>query len=322
MYLKAIRARFLKRSKALVVGLLRRLGSTLKSRIQFQELIRRDPLNPVLHLQFAFQALHENRVYLSYAEFKTAQFLGAASKDVEIGLRLARAALPAPERMNHNGYYRLASLASELATRSQGGPFSVLDVGGGEGMLAPFIPDASYCLADPDSNGISGLSLPFPSESFDYVVSCHVLEHIPPEKRIAFLDQLLLKAKRGVILLGPFFVEGTHEKERLRLFIDVTNAQWAREHLECSLPRLEHIRSFADQRKLGFSAKPTGTLATGMAIEFMNHFADKAGLADDKARINEFFNVTYRPLLDSIDYPVGYLVYLCRTDASDTLAQG
>ena len=322
MYFKTAREWFLKRSKALVLGLLQRLGVTLKPRIQFQERIRRDPLNPALHLQLAFQALRADRVYLSYAEFKTALFLGAASKDVEIGLHSARAALPPPERMNHNGYYRLTSLASELVTQSHGGAFSVLDVGGGEGMLAPFIPDASYCLADPNSNGISGLSLPFPKESFDYVVSCHVLEHISPEERTAFLDELLHRAKRGVILMGPFFVEGTHEKDRLQLFIDITNSQWAREHLECSLPRLEHLRSFADQRQLGFAARPNGTLATGMAIEFMNHFADRAGLADDKARINEFFNVKYRPLLDSVDYPVGYLVYLRKSEAGAAPAQG
>ena len=61
-------------------------------------------------------------------------------------------------------------------------------------MLASFIPDASYCLVDPSTNGISGVNLPFSNGTFDYVVSCHVLEHIPSGDRNTFLDQLLLKS--------------------------------------------------------------------------------------------------------------------------------
>jgi 2-polyprenyl-3-methyl-5-hydroxy-6-metoxy-1,4-benzoquinol methylase len=58
-------------------------------------------------------------------------------------------------------------------------PIKVLDVGGGHGQLASFLPEASYCLAEPSVNGISGADLPFADRSFDYVVSCHVLEQIP-----------------------------------------------------------------------------------------------------------------------------------------------
>lgn len=290
--------------------------SVARPKMNYDELIAKDPLNISLHLQYAAEAIRRNKAYLSYAELKTAAYLGAGRDEVEEGLSMALAAMPKPEVMDHNGYFRLSSLASELALRSTEKKYSVLDVGGGEGMLASFIPEASYCLADPNTNGISGINLPFPDHSFDYVVSCHVLEHVPVGDRVAFLDQMLSKSKRGVILLNPFYIEGAYEKERLQLFIDITDFQWAREHLECTLPNIEDIKTFAVQRGLNISVKPNGTLTTGIAIEFMNYFANKAGLIKEKVRINEFYNTKYKHILDSIDYPVGHIVYLGRTERS------
>ena len=85
---------------------------------------------------------------------------------------------------------------------------------------------------------------------------------------------------------------------------------------KCHLPKIEDIKAFAEQRGLSFSAKPNGTLTTGIAIELMNYFADKAGLIEEKVRINEFFNVNYEHILTPLLTRSDILFYLGRQEAN------
>lgn len=280
-----------------------------------------DPLNANLHLQYAKEASKAGQSYLAYAELKTAEYLGATQEAIGNLRDAFRQALPDATSMNHNQYFRFISLSSEIINRAGGTDLSILDVGGGDGRLASFIPDASYCLAEPTLNGISGIALPFRNNAFDYVVSCHVLEHIPADERTLFLDQLLSKAKHGVILLNPFHVEGTFIDERLQLFIDITGAQWAKEHLDCRLPKVEDVRSYADAKGLQINVKPNGTLATTMAFVFIDYFAAKAGCLEDWKKINAFFNEKYTDILDSPQYPNAYLIYLGWPESNSGVAK-
>lgn len=273
--------------------------------------LSKEPLNAILHLQYAIHSLKNNQPYLAFAELKTAEFLGINDIDIQEFKNALISSMPQSEIMNHNQYYRFKSLASELNYRSDNDTFSVLDVGGGMGELASFIPEASYCLAEPTVNGISGTDLPFLDHSFDYVVSCHVLEHIPLKSRRLFLDQLLSKSRYGLILLNPFYVDGTQVDDRLKLVIDVTGAEWAKEHLECTLPRVEDIEDYAKEKKLQVSIRPNGTSTTTLALVFVDYFATKYGSQSDWEKVNKFFNMKFDDnVLDSEKYPTGYVVYL------------
>jgi hypothetical protein len=291
----------------------------------FVKKISEDPLNANLHLQYALEASKKGMAYLAYAELKTADYLGADRREIESHIKMFRAATPKQEYMNHNQYFRFFSLSSEIISRgnkSSKSKLSILDIGGGQGELASFIPECSYCLVEPTINGISGTDLPFPDGSFDYVVSCHVLEHIPMDKRRLFLDQLLSKSLQGVMLLNPFYIEGTYIDERLRLFIEITGAPWAREHLECTLPRLEDILNYAKEKGLCVSVKPNGNITTAAALVFMDYFASKAGMQKQLSIVNHFFNTKYIDILDSADYPVAYLVYIGFPETEEKIEQG
>ncbi|MFC1881329.1 methyltransferase domain-containing protein [Thermodesulfobacteriota bacterium] len=272
--------------------------------------LAQDPLNPKLHCQFAEQCSRLGKNSLAWAELKTALALGINPKAIEQLANDISSRLPKKEEMDHNQYFRFYTLSSAIRSMTHRNPVSLLDIGGGQGQLAQFIPEASYILAEPTENGISGMNLPFVDGSIDYVVACHVLEHIPSNSRDVFLDHLLSKAKMGLVLLNPFYNEKTYVDERLRLFIEITGADWAKEHLECSLPKIEMIQKYATIRGLECNIKPNGILAASMLMVFVSYFAHKAGLKDDLKKVNRFLNQRYSDILCQEKFPNAHLVIL------------
>ena len=291
-----------------------RSGCLAKSDSDFRSQLTEEPMNFQLHYQFAEHCLQHGNATLAYAELKTALALGMNHDEIKRLESDIYSSLPAKENMDHNQYFRFHSLSSAVRKLSNGNHVSVVDVGGGQGQLAQFIPEASYFLAEPKVNGISGGNLPFLDKSIDYVIACHVLEHIPPAGRDQFLDHLLAKAKYGLILLNPFEHEKISAEERLKLFIEITGADWAIEHLECTLPKIERIKKYARLRGLVCNIQPNGTLTTSMAMVFVDYFANKAGLTDDLAKVNRFLNMRYADILNFDQHPNAYLVMLSQRE--------
>ena len=212
--------------------------------------------------------------------------------------------------LDHNVYYRIKSLSDHISSLFSHQKISILDVGGGSGVLSLFLPGANYCLAEPSVNGISGNNLPFNEKSFDVVVACHVLEHIPKGERNYFLKRICSVAKKYVILLNPFFVKDSFVNERLDLLIEITNASWAKEHKECSLPHLDEIVHFAKKNNIGFKVSPNGSLTTGMAMSFVSYFAQITKRGNELDKINHLYNTYYFDKLSNSQMPMAYLIEL------------
>ncbi len=239
-----------------------------------------------------------------------ADLTGPLAEDRRTLLALAAAAPSVPlEQLDHNRYLRLRTLAREIRRLAGPDPCSVLDIGGGDGALAAFLPDDAYLLVEPATNGLSGLDLPLPAGSVDVVCACHVLEHIPPDGRDAFLDQMVATAGGHVLLLNPFAAPGGHHRERLQLAVDLTGAGWAREHLECGLPELSDLRDYARRRQLTLELRPHGAVGTSFTMTMLHHFANLAGRPREAARINAYLNGLEDDLLTSPALPAAWLAH-------------
>lgn len=286
----------------------RRLGEPTRRRLA--NLIEKSPLDPDLHEKLAKCLGWSGRTHAAHAALRSAAFLRDRENGAARPVTDYRVPAEKLRRIDHNQYFRYLSLSNKVLEISGAEPVSILDVGGGDGQLAQFLPDKPYFLAEPGVNGVSGESLPFDEGAFDYVVCCHVLEHIPPALREQFLDRLVGAARRGVILLNPFFDERVSEEERLRLFIGVTNAGWAREHLECTLPKLNLVTEYAESRGLAVSCEPNGFLPLSAAMVFSNYFCARLGQRSEFEKINEFFNTSMVGFLNSAECPNSFLITL------------
>ncbi|WP_136607125.1 class I SAM-dependent methyltransferase [Paenibacillus dokdonensis] len=207
--------------------------------------------------------------------------------------------------LNHNSYYRLKSLADHINETTSNKHCSILDVGGGIGELCLFLPDAYYALVEPSVNGLSA-PLPFEKKSFDIVVSCHVLEHIPINERDEFLDSLCMIAKEKVIILNPFSFDDSNEW--LTLIYEITGGSWAKEHAECTMPVLDDINSYAKRRGYPYKIIPNGSKTLSISMLFFEHYAKMTDKRNELIKINNMFNNLELSNLVNEKSPNAYLI--------------
>ena len=182
--------------------------------------------------------------------------------------------------------YRLVADLVENAA-SAGERLSVLDVGGRTGILRRFLPGHDVALVDLERSGERGLvlgdaaALPFGSRSFDVVVACDTLEHLPARAREAACAEAARVARRLVVLAGPYATEGVAlAEQRLRAYLHDELGfahRYLDEHAEHGLPDLD-----ATERALARAGARTarfghGNLARWLAWIALSLYLDRDG---------------------------------------------
>ncbi len=267
---------------------------------------------PEMVMMLALAELEAGRPALAADRLRTLKEQAPGFMDAQVSElenRCRTAAAPPVEDTDHNRHFRMSTLAAFLRRITGSETFELLDVGGGDGLLGMYLPGTSYLLAEPATNGIRGEDLPFAERCADVVCACHVLEHVPAPDRFGFLDSLRARARGHLVLLNPFAVPGSRAETGMRLVLDVTGAEWAREHLECGLPEVAVVEEYARARGLEYAIAPNGDLPVAFLCSLVNHYARRAGRAEDLPRINRYLNAVEPDLMTNPRQPTAMLVH-------------
>jgi SAM-dependent methyltransferase len=164
----------------------------------------------------------------------------------------------------------------------------VLDVGGfyrtvtAEKILplAHFLPQDQVVAVDrvreclPGYAVADGRALPFGGASFDLVVSCDTLEHVPPAGRPAFVDELLRVTRHTLVLIAPFDSESTRLAEvSLQEYLAAQGIchDQLQEHIVQGLPDASAVRTWLSERGLAFVEFADGYLPHWLIMMVIKH---------------------------------------------------
>lgn len=152
--------------------------------------------------------------------------------------------------------------------------FNILEVGASfEGNLKKFLPNDSIYFLDKEyppeysikNNYIVGdFTKMNISDTYDFVVSLDVYEHILPNARKRFIDSLLNVSKIASIIAAPFDTPGVHEHEVIANEVYKLSHGyehvWLHEHIQNGLPSLSYTLELIKESGFDFVVIPNGYL--------------------------------------------------------------
>ena len=211
------------------------------------------------------------------------------------------------------GRYRMAQQAADAAADALGRDgLRVLDVGGffQDYTGTPRLP-APLFLARHDVTVLDrpdvtlpgyvrgdGNDLNFGDASFDLVITCDTLEHIPADSRARFVGELLRVARYGVALICPMADERVVLAERIlaayvRAEFDLEQPQLA-EHSQYGLPELPAVEGLFRDAGCHTRAYPSGDVFAWLPMMLAKHYLGSKGRDEAlNTGLDELYNTGY-----------------------------
>ncbi len=180
----------------------------------------------------------------------------------------------------------------------------VLDVGG-LGSILPRIIKSPVTIFDTEPNispnYIQGdaTKMKLSDSSYDVVISCDVLEHIPKTKRSDFVDELIRVSSDLVILCAPFDTTtnatANAEKAMNDFYIQLNGKphRWLQEHQEAGLPTESEMDTLLLEQGLSYIKIGHTDLNVWKALvgsNFLSESIEHQKLREQIGLINTFYN--------------------------------
>lgn len=199
--------------------------------------------------------------------------------------------------------YQVSVIIDKL--RSGGEPLNLLDVGGYKGHTADFLYKDNVTVMDlykvKESNYVHGsaLEMPFDDNSFDYVLSFDVLEHIPTASRKKFFNECARVSKRGVIICAPNKTKANEKAETLlndlHKRLHGKPHRWLKEHIDFKIPNFNSVESHAASKSfktIRFHSNKVQLWVPMQQAIFLNSKYNIA--AEQLTEINRFYNHNFK----------------------------
>jgi hypothetical protein len=221
---------------------------------------------------------------------------------------------------HYQRYALTQKLVNHLRPHGESSQLRVLDVGGSSSSLKHFLPDDDVVLADVQEPPTftyrevvpfrydayvlgAGQQLPFADACFDVVTAHDTLEHVPPEYREGFLQDLIRVSKRYVIVSGPIFqIETAAAERRLAEYMDRafggSNVSLT-EHIELGLPDEEFIASALTSGTAGVVSVSTGNLMNWLTMMALKYYLVAFPDSDE---LHEALDRTYNTVVSPRDF--------------------
>jgi hypothetical protein len=212
------------------------------------------------------------------------------------------------------GRYRMVREAVDAARQALGRKrLTILDVGGyyQDADGTPRLPSQQF-LGDQELTVLDlpacdlpgyvqgdGTAMNFADSSFDLVISCDTLEHIPPDLRDRFVRELARVARFGVLLICPF------DEYRVALAEQVLYAyiqaelhakhDQLREHREYGLPQPTLVRGSFEQAGCQWRDYPSGDLNAWLPMMLAKHYLLRFAASQPELQygLDELYNRGY-----------------------------
>lgn len=202
-------------------------------------------------------------------------------------------------------YNNAAQIINNTRTNSNE-TFRILEVGANEHQnLERFLPndDIQYLdihlspelLNNPKYILGDATKMSFDNGAFDIIVALDVFEHIPPERRTIFIDELYRVSSMGVLLTAPFLAtEVVAAENRLNVIFKSLLKQdyiWLEEHRQNGLPRLIELEQYFQRQGYAYKILSHGNIHLWERIMTIHFIAvTNPKLLEYRQEIDTFYN--------------------------------
>jgi GT2 family glycosyltransferase len=120
-----------------------------------------------------------------------------------------------------------------------------------------------------------GRKLPFDDNSFDFVLTNDVLEHVNPNDREGFLNEILRVSKKYLIVNNPYYTSKNVMAEKIfnEYMIHALNSQheMLSEHLMYGLPRIDFMENVFRKSQKSYAYYKSGDIDNWMQFMILRH---------------------------------------------------